>query len=110
MGGIATGLATGGVGALPAAAYKWYIYCKLSFRGGRTLAVTEFLEAGLLKPGTYELNDREGIEVVQDLVNEDALDNIRMRALGLQIKIGLVETIFGGLAGGATKAQTKLSY
>ena len=32
-----------------------------------------------------------------------------MRALGRGVAIGLVETIFGGLAGGATKPLTKLA-
>ena len=103
VGGIATGLATGGVGALPAAAYSGIFTANLVLEG--TLAVTEFLEEELRK---RELNfDREGIRSI--LQNEDALDNIRMRALGRGVAIGLVETIFGGLAGGATKPLTKLA-
>ena len=47
VGGIATGLATGGVGALPAAAYSGIFTANLVLEG--TLAVTEFLEEELRK-------------------------------------------------------------
>ena len=103
VGGIATGLATGGVGALPAAAFSGIFTANVILEG--TLAVTEFLEEELRK---RELSfDREGIRSI--LQNQDALDNIRMRALGRGVAIGLVESIFGGLAGKATKPLTKLA-
>ena len=90
-GRIATGLATGGVGALPAAAYSGIFTANLVLEG--TLAVTEFLEEELRK---RELNfDREGIRSI--LQNEDALDNIRMRSSRERCGYWFGRNYFGGL-------------